>query len=386
MGANNKDGKDQTSSTSFASILAGVQRMREEAGGVTEISTPSERSQATSSEQPSGLAPSMTPVQAPAVAPAEVTSSISPAIRTSHISHIQPNSINRNRTTLSEITGEPIAPRLPKDNEANHVNERNNLGNNPNHTSTTGSNQPQTRTSRPQTRGFVPSEILVNKSQTGNPLLKESMMKTTSWKFDSSILSDYYINPTLQILFLSLKYHKLRPEYIWQRLKKINKGSSVADSRNDRALRVLLTVVDIDSHQDILRDLLDFCIKHDLSLVLAWTFEEAGNYIVFAKQHDNAPAKTKQGIRGIRGTDYNSSLVEALTGIRLVNKTDVTNLLANCKSVKNIVQRSCQDKDSNLENIGGLGSTKLKNLKNVFLEPFIYNKEYKLNDELITDD
>lgn len=348
------DGKTQTSSTSFASILAGVQRMREEAGGAA-ASSVTEQSQARTEPISNTPKTADTPtVNAPPVNP---LASSPPTLNASSPS----SSFQSGRNVLSEITAQPIPSRRES----------------PQSSSTTSNNPSTVNRSRPAHRGFVPSEILVNKSQTGNPLLKDSMMKTQSWKFDSSILSDYYINPTLQILFLSLKYHKLRPEYIWHRLKKINKGSSVADSRSDRVLRVLLTVVDIDSHQDSLRDLLDFCIKHDLSLVLAWSFEEAGNYIVFAKQHDNAPAKTKQGIRGIRGTDYNSSLVEALTGIRLVNKTDVTNLLANCKSVRNIVQQSCQEKDNQLENIEGLGSTKIKNLKSVFLEPFIYNKEYK---------
>ena len=54
---------------------------------------------------------------------------------------------------------------------------------------------------------------------------------------------------------------------------------------------MLLVVVDVDSHQDLLRKLLDFCIKHDLSLVLAWSYEEAANYIALCKQLDKAPLK-----------------------------------------------------------------------------------------------
>lgn len=224
------------------------------------------------------------------------------------------------------------------------------------------------------TRTAATQDILVNKSQTGNPLLKDSIMKITPWKFDTTILSDYYISSTFQIIFLSLKYHKLRPEYIWQRLKKLNKGSSI--DTNNQSSRILLTVVDIDSHQEILRKLLDFCIKHDLTLVLSWSFEEAGNYICLAKQLYNTPMKSMQSIRGTKATDYNSLITDSLTQIRSINKTDVSNLLANYKSLKNIVQQSC-NLDSNLLEISGLGSTKLNHMKRVFSEPFIYNKKYK---------
>ncbi|CUM64237.1 uncharacterized protein PRCAT00001832001 [Priceomyces carsonii] len=229
-----------------------------------------------------------------------------------------------------------------------------------------------------QPRVVGPSEILVHKSQKGNPLLEHSLMKNTSWSYDDSILSDYYINPTLQILFLSLKYFKLHPEYIWQRLKKLNKGSIVDAKPNNRALRILLAVVDIDSHQEVLCNLLDICIKHDLSLVLAWSFEEAGNYIVFARQLDDAPAKRRAAVEGLKASDYNSCVVDSLSSIRLINKTDVSNLLANCKSIKNVILRSCEARDGNaLSNIGGLGSVKIGNMKLVFLEPFIYNKNYE---------
>lgn len=221
------------------------------------------------------------------------------------------------------------------------------------------------------------SSVQVSQSQKGNPLLTNSLMKSIPWSYNGSILSDYYINPTLQILFLSLKYHKLHPEYIWQRLKKLNKGSTIVDTSNDRVLRLLLVVVDIDAHQEILRKLLNFCIKQDLSLVLAWSFEEAGNYIGFCKQYELSSSKVKSAIKGTKSLEYQACVVDTLTGIRSVNKTDSVKLLANCGSVKNIVLQSCKsNEDGGLNNIQGLGSRKLLNMRSVFLEPFIYNKEY----------
>ncbi|EGW35316.1 uncharacterized protein SPAPADRAFT_58541 [Spathaspora passalidarum NRRL Y-27907] len=333
---NENNPSEDIDATSFASILAGVKRMREQYGGasVTEAVETVPEQASVSEPQPVSI-PEPSSITTPRTSPIPSTSS---------------------RTTLLKPTAEPLRPYQ----QPAPVNS--------------------TSTSKHSThRSASIAEILVSKSQTGNPLLKESMMKLTPWKFDSTILSDYYISPTFQILFLSLKYYKIKPEYIWTRLKKWNKGTSVVASQriNDRALRILLVVVDIDGHQEVLRKLSDICIKNDLTMVLAWSFEEAGNYIAMAKQLDNAPSKTISSIKGIRGVDYNSSVVEAFTGIRSVNKTDVSNLLANCKSVKQIVLESCkEDSENMLADIGGLGSTKLRNLRQVFSEPFIYNKQY----------
>jgi DNA excision repair protein ERCC-1 len=353
-----------TDLTSFASILAGVQRMRDQYKAVTpnNENTPKTNNnqqnaspKTSQSTQKNQLKPPVTarPLQDDLNSGQTISGPSFPSTsRPPPITSRPPPSTSR---------PSPITSRPPP--------------------STSPQPAPSVRSSTATTRILAPQDILVSKSQTGNPLLKESMMKLVPWKFDSTILSDYYINSTFQIIFLSLKYHKLRPEYIWQRLKKLNKGSSeVLSGKNDRVLRILLTVVDIDAHQEILRKLLDFCIKHDLTLVLAWTFEEAGNYIALAKQLDNAPMKTVQNIRGVRATDFNSSVINALTEIRLVNKTDVSNLLANCKSVKNIVEQSCAE-NVNLGHISGLGSTKLNAMKRIFTEPFIYNKKYKPMDE-----
>lgn len=231
--------------------------------------------------------------------------------------------------------------------------------------------------SRPTQHVQSYSSIQVSNSQKGNPLLSSSLMKSFPWSYNGQILSDYYINPLIQILFLSLKYHKLHPEYIWTRLKKLNRGSTIIGTTNDdRVLRILLVVVDVDSHQEILRKLQDICIKHDLSLVLAWSFEEAGNYVAYCKKFELSTSKVDSVIKGVKKTDYQSCLVDTFTSVRAVNKTDVINLVANCGSVKNVVLESSKD-GNKLSHIQGLGSRKLVNLKNIFTQQFIVNKDYK---------
>lgn len=201
-------------------------------------------------------------------------------------------------------------------------------------------------------------------------------MKQTPWTYNGQILSDYYINATLQVLFLSLKYHKLRPEYVWRRIEKLKGGTASGDTLvSDQALRVLLVVVDIDSPEEAIRHLLGICLKQDLSMVIAWSFEEAGNYIAYFKQNELANSKIASSIQGVKKGDYNLNIVSTLTTIRAVNKTDVAHLLANCKSFKNVVLQATVD--GSLGEIPGLGDRKIRNLKAVFSEPFVFNKDYQ---------
>lgn len=237
----------------------------------------------------------------------------------------------------------------------------------------------KSKRSRPTHNVHSYTQVQVAQSQKGNPLLESPSMKMTPWSFNGLVLLDYYINATIQVLFLSLKYHKLRPEYVWRRIEKLKGGSSSADvDSNDQALRVLLVVVDIDSPQDALCSLLVLCVKNDLTLVIAWSFDEAGNYIAYLKLNEMARSKVSSSIQGIKKGDFNSNIVETLTTVRAINKTDVANLLANCKSFKDIVLAATNE--NGLKQIPGLGDRKVQNLKTIFSNPFIFNKEIQEPD------
>lgn len=77
------------------------------------------------------------------------------------------------------------------------------------------------------------NRILVNPKQRGNPLLKS--IANVPWEFDDSIIPDYVVGATAGILFLSLRYHQLNPDYIHNRLKEMGKRFE---------LRILLVQVD----------------------------------------------------------------------------------------------------------------------------------------------
>lgn len=212
------------------------------------------------------------------------------------------------------------------------------------------------------------SSIQVSKSQKGNPLLQE--LKTISWEFNGSLKKfDYLVNSTTFVMFLSLKYHKLRPEYLYNKMGK----SQSSHGGQDVNLRILLVLVDIENSDDILREINKVCLLNHFSLVLAWSFEEAATYITYLKQLELSNTE-KSIIRGQPANiSYTQSLHDCLTTVRGVNKTDAVNLISKFGSFQQLVDSSSADQELGVQ---GMGDLKVERLRKAFTEPFIYNKEY----------
>ncbi|KAK4996476.1 Mating-type switching protein swi10, partial [Elasticomyces elasticus] len=75
-----------------------------------------------------------------------------------------------------------------------------------------------------------PSSILVSPRQKGNPILAN--IRSMPWEY-SDIPADYVLGTTTCALFLSLKYHRLHPEYIYSRIRAL---------QGKYNLRILLTM------------------------------------------------------------------------------------------------------------------------------------------------
>lgn len=118
--------------------------------------------------------------------------------------------------------------------------------------------------------------VQVHPNQRGNPILKA--ITNIPWEFNSQIVPDYVVGRTACVLFLSIRYHNLKPDYIHDRLKQLGKGYE---------LRVLLVHVDIKESQNALKHLTRLCLLADLTLMLAWTPEEAGKIIETYKMFEH---------------------------------------------------------------------------------------------------
>jgi len=203
----------------------------------------------------------------------------------------------------------------------------------------------------PKKRAKISGSIVVSSRQRGNPILKS--IRLVPWEFSDTIVPDYLIGEKASALYLSLRYHTLNPNYIHERLKTFT-GSE---------LRVLLVQVDISEPHHALKQLMRISILADLTLMLAWSQEEAGKILETYKAFENKPPDM---IMEKANPDPHSKLVDALTSVKSVNKTDAATLISVFGSLEGIVNASIED----LTLCQGFGPHKAQRLHKVLHQTF----------------
>ncbi|MED6108840.1 Excision repair cross-complementation group 1, variant 2 [Stylosanthes scabra] len=182
--------------------------------------------------------------------------------------------------------------------------------------------------------------ILVSHRQKGNPLLKH--IRNVRWTF-ADIVCDYLLGQSSCALYLSLRYHLLHPDYLYYRIRELQKNFK---------LRVVLCHVDVEDVKKPLLEVTKTALLHDCTLLCGWSLEECGRYLETIKVYENKPADI---IQGQMDTDYLSRLTHALTTVRHVNKTDVVTLGTTFGSLSHIMGASMED----LARCPGIGERKV---------------------------
>ncbi|KAL7621949.1 ssDNA endonuclease and repair protein rad10 [Parahypoxylon ruwenzoriense] len=195
------------------------------------------------------------------------------------------------------------------------------------------------------------SSILVSPRQKGNPVL--ASLRSVPWEY-SDIPADYGLGLTTCALFLSLKYHRLHPEYIYTRIRNL---------QGKYNLRILLTMVDIPNHEDSLRELSKTSLINNVTIILCWSAAEAARYLELYKSYEHA---NFNAIKGQQATSYSEKLVEFVTVPRGINKTDAITLVSAFGSLKNAINADPEQ----ISVIGGWGEKKVKRWCEVVEEPF----------------
>jgi DNA excision repair protein ERCC-1 len=208
------------------------------------------------------------------------------------------------------------------------------------------------------------SAILVSTRQKGNPILNN--VKSLPWEY-SDIPCDYVLGATTCALFLSLKYHRLHPEYIYSRIRQLGKLYN---------LRILLTMVDITNHEEALKELSKTSMINSLTLVLCWSAQEAGRYLELFKSYEHA---SPASIRAHQATTYQESLTEFVTTPRNINKTDAASLVANFGSLRAAVNAQPEE----LALVPGWGEKKVRAWSSTVREPFRVKRAGKSNIDML---
>ncbi|USP74255.1 uncharacterized protein yc1106_01529 [Curvularia clavata] len=203
-----------------------------------------------------------------------------------------------------------------------------------------------------------PSSILVSPRQKGNPILNS--VRAVAWEY-SDIPADYVVGATTCALFLSLKYHRLHPEYIYNRIR---------DLKGQYNLRILLTMVDIENHEDPLRELSKTSLVNNVTVMLCWSAQEAGRYLELFKTFENAAPTS---IRAQQAGTYSENMVEFITVPRSINKTDAVGLVSNFGSIRTAINAAPEE----IGLIAGWGDKKVQRWCNAVREPFRVKKAAK---------
>eukprot|EP01147_Barroeca_monosierra_P006369 gene6369-9294_t len=197
-----------------------------------------------------------------------------------------------------------------------------------------------------------PNYVRVDIRQKGNPVLKH--IRNVPWQYCQQS-SDFVMGKRICGLFLSLRYHRLHPEYIHTRLREVGSGYQV---------RVLFVLVDIRDSQSILTDLAKLCIQRRFTLILGWSNREIGRYIETYKAYEN---KSSDALQETPASDYISQVVKTLTSAKSVNKADAVTLMSTFGSVANIIQAD----ENSIHLCPGFGEKKASKLKKLFTTPFV---------------
>ncbi|MCJ1314117.1 ssDNA endonuclease and repair protein rad10 [Agyrium rufum] len=186
-----------------------------------------------------------------------------------------------------------------------------------------------------------PSAIIVSPRQKGNPILTN--VRSLPWEY-GDIPADYVLGNTTCALFLSLKYHRLHPEYVYTRIRSL---------QGKYNLRILLAMVDIQNHEESLKELSKTSLINNLTLILCWSAAEAGRYLELYKSFEHAKPDS---IKGIQSTTYAEKLVDFITIPRSINKTDAIGLVSAFGSIRAAVNA----REEEIGIIQGWGDKKVK--------------------------
>ncbi|KAJ2781830.1 ssDNA endonuclease and repair protein rad10 [Coemansia javaensis] len=195
--------------------------------------------------------------------------------------------------------------------------------------------------------------VLVNELQRGNPLLE--CIRNVRWSYSRDLVPDFEVGRASCVLYLSVRYYRLHPEYIAKRIDGLGRSYQV---------RVLLVLVDTDDSKIPLREINRIALQTEMTVLLAWSLDEAGRYIETLKAFEN---RTPDLIRERVEDSHMARLSNALTTVRSVNKTDVLTLATNFGSFATLSSASLEE----LTMCPGVGELKAQRIFKALNEPFV---------------
>ncbi|CAE7562413.1 ERCC1 [Symbiodinium natans] len=199
--------------------------------------------------------------------------------------------------------------------------------------------------------------IVAKSRQQKNPII--NCVRSTHIDFveDSELKPDFLAGPETAVIFISLKFQRIHQEYLKGRVQ------ALGDFRN----RVLLCRVDLEQPDESLEQVTLAAFHGKLSLLLAWTDAEAAAYLETLHRYQSKGAEALQ--KRVTQGDNRARLLEVLTTIKGINKTDAASLTSRFGSFAQITRST----DEDFLRCPGIGDKKVKQLASVLHKPFFPN-------------
>jgi len=122
-------------------------------------------------------------------------------------------------------------------------------------------------------------------------------------------------------------------------------------------------MVDIDNHEEPLKELSKTSLINNVTIILTWSAQEAGRYLELFKSYEHA---TPTAIQAHQSTNYGDKLVDFVTIPRGINKTDAVNLISSFGSVRTAVNARPEE----VALLPGWGEKKVQRWCSSVKEPF----------------
>lgn len=187
--------------------------------------------------------------------------------------------------------------------------------------------------------------IKVNSNQRGNNILP--FLHKSIWHYEDTLTTDYEINDDISILFLSIRFHVAKPEYIHRRYKKLSKYK----------FNVLLVRVDSVNYESIMLELFDISNAYGSVMVVCFSDEECGNYFTAFNVKNKSFMKLRKKC---------DTAEEFLKVIPKVNKNDVEKIFKGIDNMKQLIE--CGDEWLN-KNVG-VSELKIEMMRKYFKMKF----------------
>lgn len=115
------------------------------------------------------------------------------------------------------------------------------------------------------------------------------------------------MSPSSCAYFLSLRYHQLNPNYIYERLK---------SNKAPYQLKILLVLCDVTEPSESLKELSRLSLIYELTILLSWSDEESARYLETYKIMEGKSAENLLDSQQHQSNDFLTKYFEMISQVR----------------------------------------------------------------------